>query len=144
LSEAVGGLSGFLTREGMKAYSIFVKKPPLTPPDIVFPIVWTILFALMGIGAARVWMKGPSGDRTRATAVFFLQLAVNFSWTMVFFGYHAFGAALAVIALLWILILFMIFSFKKLDKFAAYLQIPYLLWVSFAAYLNAAVWLLNK
>ena len=144
LSETVGALSGFLTRDGMKAYSAFVKKPPLTPPDIVFPIVWTVLFALMGIGAARVWLTGPSDKRTKAIAVFFLQLAVNFGWTMVFFGYHAFGAALIVIALLWALILLMILSFYKLDKPAAYLQIPYLLWVSFAAYLNAAVWLLNK
>lgn len=144
LSEAVGAISGFLTRDGMKAYSAFVKKPPLTPPDIVFPIVWTILFALMGIGAARIWLTGPSKERSRAIAVFLLQLAVNFVWTIVFFGYHAFGAALAVIVLLWALILLMIVCFAKLDKTAAYLQIPYLLWVSFAAYLNAAVWILNK
>ena len=78
LAEAVGGLSGWLTREGTKIYQSTVAQPPLSPPPLVFPIVWGILFALMGIGAAKIYLAPPSGRRTRALAVFLLQLLFNF------------------------------------------------------------------
>ena len=144
LSEAAGALSGWLTREGTKAYQTSIVQPPLSPPGIVFPIVWSILFALMGIGAARVYLTAPSGRRTRALAVFFLQLLFNFFWSIIFFNAQAFGFALLWLSVLWGLILWMIRAFSKVDRAAALLQIPYLLWVSFAAYLNAGVWLLNR
>ncbi len=144
LSELTGALSGWLTRNETKAYQKSITQPPLSPPGIVFPIVWSMLFALMGIGAARVYLTAPSGRRTRAVAVFFLQLIFNFFWSIIFFNAQAFGFALIWLVLLWLLILWMICTFCKVDKTAALLQIPYLLWVTFAAYLNAGVWVLNR
>lgn len=143
ITEAVGGLAGFLTRKGVKAFKS-VPKSSLTPPDTVFPIVWSALFALMGIGAARVYQAPPSTERTRSLILFFLQLAVNFGWSLLFFNLQAFGFAFLWLILLWILILLMILSFRKVDKAAAWLQIPYLLWVGFAGYLNCITWLLNR
>ena len=142
-TEAVGGLSGWLTRKGADLYARSVSKPPLSPPSIVFLIVWSGLFALMGIGAARVWQAPPSADRTRGPTLFSVQLAFNFFWSIIFFNAQAFGLALIWLAVLWVLILWMILAFRKVDKWAALLQIPYLLWVSFAAYLNFGVWALN-
>lgn len=144
LSEAVGLLSGWLTREGVQIYTETVAKPALTPPGIVFPIVWTILYALMGIGAARVALTPPSEDRSDALLLFWVQLAFNFLWSTIFFTYQAFGAALIWLVILWVLILLMIFAFRRVDPLAAKLQIPYLIWVTFAVYLNAGVWLLNR
>ena len=144
LCEAVGGLSGWLTREGTRIYQATVTQPPLSPPPLVFPIVWGILFALMGIGAARIYLTPPSGRRTRALAIFLLQLLFNFFWSILFFNLQAFGFALLWLAALWGLILWMILSFARVEKTAALLQIPYLLWVTFALYLNAGVWVLNR
>ena len=142
-TEAVGALSGYLSREGTKLYNTTIIQPPLSPPSIVFPIVWSILFALMGIGAARVYLAPPSPARTRSLLLFLLQLAFNFFWSIIFFHFQAFGFALIWLAVLWLLILWMTLSFAKIDKAAALLQIPYLLWVAFAAYLNYGVWTLN-
>lgn len=143
LAEAVGGLSGWLTRDGAKAYSESIIQPPLSPPALVFPIVWGILFALMGIGAARIYLAPPSRERTNSLRIFLLQLAFNFFWSILFFNLQAFGAALVWLLILWGLILWMIVSFRKVDLLAAWMQIPYLLWVTFAAYLNYGVWMLN-
>lgn len=143
-SEAVGALSGWLTRNGTKIYQETIAQPPLSPPGMVFPIVWTILFLLMGIGAARIYLSPRSGTRSRSLLLFVLQLAFNFFWSIIFFNLQAFGFAFIWLILLWLLILLMIFSFRKVDPLAAWLQIPYLLWVTFAAYLNFGVWLLNK
>ena len=144
LTEAVGALSGWLTREGSKIYQATIQQPPLSPPGIVFPIVWGILFALMGIGAARIYMAPPSLARTRGLRIFFLQLFFNFFWSIIFFNLQAFGFALLWLLGLWILILLMILTFRKTDPLAAWLQLPYLLWVTFAAYLNFGVWILNR
>jgi len=144
LSEAVGALSGWITNGAMEAYNQTVVKPPLSPPDIVFPIVWGILFALMGFGAARVWNSETSVVRTRALEIFLLQLGVNFFWSIVFFNMQAYGLAFLWILVLWALIFWMIQLFRQVDPLAARLQIPYLLWVSFAAYLNFATWMLNR
>ena len=143
-AEAVGGLSGWLTREGTDLYQSTVAQPPLSPPPLVFPIVWGILFALMGIGAARIYLAPPGLGRTRALRIFLLQLLFNFFWSIIFFNLQAFGFALLWLGTLWGLILWMIVLFARVDKPAAYLQLPYLLWVSFALYLNAGVWLLNR
>lgn len=143
-TEGVGGLSGWLTRDGARIYSQAIAKPPLSPPAIVFPIAWGILFFLMGIGAARVWMARPGAARTQALAVFLLQLGFNFLWSILFFQFQAFGVALAWLAALWGLIIWMILAFHKVDAVAAWLQFAYLLWVSFAAWLNFGVWVLNR
>lgn len=142
-AEGIGGLSGWLTRDGMRIYKAEAIKPPLSPPSIVFPIVWTVLFALMGIGAARVSMAPASEARTRGLRFFFVQLAFNFFWSIIFFNLRSFGLAFVWLIALWGLILWMIFSFRKVDTPAALLQIPYLLWTAFAAYLNLGIWMLN-
>ena len=136
-------LSGFLTRKGSELYSQTIAKPPLSPPSIVFPIVWGILFLLMGIGAARIYLSPASAERSMSLRIFLVQLGFNFFWSILFFNFQAFGAALVWLAVLWLLIIWMIVEFAKVDKTAAWLQVPYLLWVSFAAYLNAGVWRLN-
>lgn len=142
-TEAVGALSGWLTREGVKVYEQTVTKPPLSPPSWVFPVVWGILFALMAIGAARVYLSPAGPERTRSLRLYGLQLAVNFFWSIIFFNLQAFGLALVWLVLLWILILRMLLAFRRVDPVAGWLQLPYLLWVSFAAYLTAGVLLLN-
>ena len=143
LSEAVGLLAALLTRQGVEAYGTDIVSAPLSPPAIVFPIVWTILYALMGIGAARIYLAPSSEDRTVGLWVFGLQLVFNFFWSLIFFNAKNFALAFYWILALWVLILWMILTFRKVDRTAARLQIPYLLWVTFAAYLTWAVWMLN-
>lgn len=142
-AEAVGGLSGWLTRDGMEIYKTQVIKPALSPPSIVFPIVWTILFALMGIGAARVYRAPASGERSKSLMLFLAQLTFNFFWSIIFFSLRSYGLAFFWLAALWALILWMMLAFRKVDRPAGWLQLPYLLWVTFAAYLNWGVWMLN-
>lgn len=143
ITGAVGGLSALLTNMGMESYKA-AEKPPLTPPDIVFPIVWSILFTLMAISAARVWLTDNSRMRNRSILIYALQLFFNFVWSILFFNLEAYGLAFLWLIVLWVLILLMIIQFYKSDKIAGLLQIPYLLWVSFAGYLNYMVWMLNK
>ena len=142
LSEAVGALSGWLTREGTKLYAQTIVKPPLSPPGWVFPLVWAILYALMGIGAARIYLTPPSKARSLGLNLFVAQLVVNFFWSPIFFNLQAFGFAFLWLLLLWTLVLWMILTFRKVDPLAAKMQIPYLLWLTFAAYLNLGVWYL--
>lgn len=143
LSMGAGILSGLLTRAGTVEFSRSVVQPPLSPPAILFPIVWTVLYLLMGISAARVSLQEPSPERSRGLNLFVAQLIVNFFWSPIFFNAKAYGFALLWLILLWVLVFAMIRSFRKTDPLAALLQIPYLLWLTFAAYLNAGVWLLN-
>ena len=142
--EAVGALSGLLSREGTQLYAQTISKPPLSPPGSLFPIVWTVLFALMGVGAARIAAAPESRERSRALNIFVIQLIVNFFWSLIFFNAQAFGFAFLWLVLLWILIVAMIYLFSGVDVLSALLQIPYLLWVTFAGYLNYAVWQLNR
>ena len=143
LSEMVGALSGWLTRESTQLYIREIRQPPLSPPPLVFPIVWAILFALMGIGAARVALTSDSLARSRGLGLFLVQLGFNFFWSILFFNARQFGFALIWLAVLWALILGMILTFRKVDRPAAWLQLPYLLWVTFALYLNLGAWRLN-
>ena len=142
-TEAVGALSGWLTREGSRQFSQPVLQPPLSPPAAVFPIVWGILYALMGISAARIWLTPQSAERSRGLNLFIAQLIVNFFWSLIFFNAQAYGFALLWLILLLVLVVAMVLTFTKTDKAAALLQIPYLLWLFFAAYLNWGVWQLN-
>ena len=144
LSEAVGLLSGLLIREGAALYAEMLQKPLLSPPGWVFPVVWTILYGLMGISAAIIYAAPPTLARSRGLNLFISQLIVNFFWSPIFFNARAYGFALAWLLLLWVLVLLMIWQFRKVDKTAANLQIPYLLWLTFAAYLNYGVWQLNR
>jgi len=143
LAEAVGALSGWLTREGTQIYAQTIVKPPLSPPGWVFPVVWSILYALMGIGAARIYQTPPSKPRSLGLNLFVAQLVVNFFWSPIFFNLQAFGLAFFWLLLLWVLVLWMILAFRKSESLAAKLQIPYWIWLTFAAYLNLGVWYLN-
>ena len=144
LAEAVGALSGWLSREGSEVFNQTVIQPPLSPPAILFPIVWTILYALMGIGAAQVSLTPSSPERSRSLNLVVIQLVVNFFWSLIFFNAQAYGFAFLWLLLLWVLVLLMILAFRKVDPLAALLQIPYLLWLTFAAYLSFGVWYLNR
>lgn len=142
ISVAVGGLSALLTKNNMEVYS-GLNRPPLAPPMIVFPIVWSILFVLMGIGSAAVYNERKNTDVSSALKIYGLQLIVNFFWSLIFFNMQAYLFAFIWLILLWILIAAMIVQFYKIKPAAAYLQIPYLLWVTFAGYLTFMIYLLN-
>lgn len=144
LSVGVGALSGWLSRDGTILFGETAAQPPLSPPAILFPIVWTALYILMGISAARVSLSPPSAARSAGLNLFVLQLTVNFFWSLIFFNARAYGFALLWLLLLWILVLLMILAFRKTAPVAAALQLPYLLWLTFAAYLNWGVWYLNR
>lgn len=144
LALAVGSLSGWLTRDGVELYNQTAQKPPLSPPGWVFPVVWSVLYVLMGLGAARVYLAPPSEARRRGLGIFLLQLGFNFFWSILFFGLGRYGLALLWLLVMLGLIAAMIRLFSQVDRKAARLQIPYLLWVLFAAYLNAGVFFLNS
>lgn len=141
-TEAVGILAGLLTREAIRLFNDTVVQPSITPPAILFPVVWTILYGLMGISMARVSLSEENSDKAKFWYI--LQLAANFLWSLLFFNGQAYFVSFLWIILLWILILKMIMEFWKIDLTAAKLQIPYLLWVTFAAILNYMVYTLNQ
>ena len=143
IAESTGALSAWLTREGMKTFTNMIAQPPLSPPPLLFPIVWSILYALMGYGSAKIWMSAPSSDRTRGLVLYASQLVFNFFWGLIFFNIQAFGFSFFWLLTLWGLVLLMTLAFRKTDPLAAKLQIPYLLWLTFAVYLNLGVWYLN-
>ncbi len=142
LCETVGVISGLLSMMGMRGFDD-VMQSELTPPGIVFPIVWFVLYALMGIGAARIRLAEESIEQIKALLIFSLQLAVNFFWSIIFFDLQAFQFAFWWLVILWVLIILMITAYHKVDKLAAYIQIPYLLWVTFAGYLAYMTWMMN-
>lgn len=142
---AVGGLSAFLTRKNMKLPES-IKMPSLSPPPMVFGIVWAILFILMGIGSVMVYRE-LKATRTRdktALWIYLAQLVVNFAWNIAFFNFRAFLFTFLWLILLEVLIIWMIYEFYKINPFAAVLQVPYALWVAFAGYLNFSIWILNR
>ena len=143
-AELVGFLSGWLSREGTEIYMTTAAKPPLTPPGWLFPVVWVLLYALMGIGAGLVSGQPASSGRSRGLNLMAVQLIVNFFWPLLFFVAQAYGFSLLWLILLWVLVLLMILQFRKVLPLAAWLQIPYLIWLTFAIYLNAGVWILNR
>ena len=142
ISLGVGALAGFLTKDSLANVYPLLEKSSLTPPGWVFPIAWTVLYLLMGIGMALVEARG-GPERSRALTLFGIQLALNFGWSLLFFNSGGYFSALLCLILLEVLILAMAGSFATVSRLAARLQIPYLLWVAFAGYLNAAVWVLN-
>lgn len=137
----VGGLAAFLTGSSMELYGT-VKQPPLSPPGWVFPVVWTVLYILMGVAAYLVWMRDSTG-RNGALVLYAAQLIFNFVWPLLFFHVQNYALAFFWLAALWVLILLTTVRFFKETPAAGWLMLPYLVWVVFAAYLNAGVWLLN-
>ncbi len=144
ISLGVGILSGIISMFGMESFDK-ANKPPLSPPDFLFPIVWTFLFLLMGISAYIIYTarNDPKGLRTTALAVYGAQLIVNFVWPIIFFNLAAYLLAFIWIVLLLIMIIIMIKLFYKISPLAGALQIPYLLWTAFATYLTLGVLILN-
>ena len=132
---AIPGGNGSVQNQYCKANAL--------PAPIVFPIVWSILYILMGISAAKVTLASSSRQRSVGLNLFITQLAVNFLWSPIFFRFQAFGFAFFWILLLWILVCAMILVFGSVVPAAGKLQVPYLLWLSFAAYLNFGVWFYN-
>lgn len=143
LTEAVGALSALLTRSGKAWFNEFAAKPPFMPPDWVFAVVWAILYGFMGISVARVWTRPDSRQRSWGLNLFVIQLILNFFWSLIFFNAKAYGIAAIWIVVLWIAVLAMILKFSKTDAAAAWLQVPYLAWLTFAAYLALGVWMVN-
>ena len=140
---AVGAAAGFLTRDGMAIFAS-VNKPPLSPPGWLFPIVWTALYILMGIASALVWSADASPiRRDRALSFYMLQLTANFVWPLIFFGMELYLVAFVWLVLLWLLSAITTLLFHYISSGAGRLMLPYMLWLSFALYLNLGVWILN-
>ena len=139
LCEAVGALSGWLSRDGIRAYQAG-PKPAISPPGIVFGIVWAVLFALMGFAAGRVTFAADAGQRRwKGLNLLIVQLAVNFCWPILFFNLRAYAFSLIWLLLLLGLVVWMTLEFRKADRLAALSQIPYIAWLCFAAVLNDLV-----
>ena len=136
-----GAVIAFLTRDSMEVYAN-VQQPPLAPPGVVFPIIWTILYTLMGISAYMI-TESNSKLKNKALTVYGMQLFLIFIWPLVFFNGQMFLFAFIILMALWIMVLWMIGIFYKINPISAFLQIPYALWLTFAAYLNLGVYLLN-
>lgn len=141
---AVGAVSALLTRNAMEEFAALAQ-PPLSPPGWLFPIVWTILYTLMGISSYLVSeAEGTENERKQALELYFYQLVVNFLWPVIFFNFGWYLFSFLWLILLWIMVWRMYGQFKNLSKIAAWLNIPYLLWLTYAAYLNFGVWWLNR
>jgi len=144
LTLSVGAISGIATKDGINQWFYELKKPIFNPPNTVFGPVWTLLYFLMGVSFYFILRQNPSPLRTKAIVIFGIQLVLNFTWSFLFFKYQLLGIAFIEIIAIWLSIIFMIASFYPVHKKAAFLQIPYLLWVSFATLLNGSLWFLNR
>lgn len=139
---AVGGLAALLSG-GMESYKV-VNQPPLSPPGWVFPVVWTVLYLLMGEASYRVLTANADpGQIKKALTAYGVQLFLNFLWPLIFFGGQMYLAAFFILIALWVGIFITMRRFTKINETAGDLLIPYLLWVTFAGYLNLGVFLLN-
>ncbi len=140
---AVGGLSALLTQSAMQKFNS-LNQPPLAPPSWLFPVVWTVLFVLMGIASALVYMADvPREQKKSALTLYGVQLAMNFLWSIVFFNFGAYLFAFVWLLALLAVIIATAVKFRKISKPADWMLIPYILWVCFAGYLNFAIYLLN-
>ena len=140
---AVGGISGFFTVSAIPGWYRTIQKPSWNPPNWVFGPVWTSLYILMGIAMFLIWTRPKSPLRQRALYLNAAQLVLNFFWSLIFFNLHAIGWALLEIGVLWVLIVSTMFAYDKVYKPAAWLLLPYIVWVTFATMLNGAIWWLN-
>lgn len=143
LTLAVGGLSSFLTRKNTDVYKT-VAKPPFAPPSVAFPIVWTVLYVLMAVSFARAFhSKDSKKEQDKSLALYCGNLFMNFAWPIIFFNFRAFLPAFIWLVGLFGVVTAMTVNFGKKEKINAYLLIPYLLWLTFAGYLNAGIVYLN-
>lgn len=141
---AVGVVASLFTRNAMSDFEV-LNQPPLSPPSWLFPVVWTILYILMGISSYLIKTADADPEaKSNALTLYNYQLIVNFLWPIFFFNFGWYLFSFFWLLLLWVLVILMIRQFDKISKTAAYLNIPYLLWLTFAAYLNFGVWWLNR
>ena len=144
ICQTAGLIGALFTRSAIPDWYAFLTKPELAPPNWIFAPVWTTLYLLMGIAAFLIWKRGLDRTDVRlALSIFTVQLVLNTLWSIIFFGLRAPGWAFIEIALMWVAILASIIAFSKISKTAAWLLVPYILWVSFAAYLNYSIYVLN-
>lgn len=139
----IGSIGSYATVESIYDWYITLNKPNFNPPNWIFGPVWTVLYLLMGYSSFRVFLASKSDERNQALTLYFLQLFFNLLWSILFFKFHFVGIALIEISFLLALLILMVTRFKQVDKIAAYLNIPYLIWVSFATILNASIYYLN-
>ncbi|MGL5379301.1 TspO/MBR family protein [Clostridium sp.] len=141
---AGGAIVGLLNKNTMHTYEL-LKKPIFTPPAIVFPIVWTILYILMGIAAYRIYMRNKQGANDNGAYFYYLvQLIFNFMWSFIFFTFRLYGISFIWLIILFVLVIITFIKFIKVDKLAGYLLIPYIVWLVFAGILNFFVWMYNE
>ncbi len=138
----VGWMGGIITEDSVKTWYPTLHKPSWTPPNWVFPLVWTLLYTLMGISLWLVWIT-PASEKWPAYLFFAVQMALNFAWSWIFFYEKSLFFALAELTVLWLCAAGMIYHFRKINPLAGYLQLPYLLWLTYAFSLNAYIWLYN-
>lgn len=140
----IGALGGLATSESVKTWYPTLNKPSFNPPNWLFAPVWTSLYILIGIAAYLVWIKRDKiAHFPRVLAIYFIQLILNLCWSFIFFSLHEIGFALFEIMILLIVIVVNAIAFYKIDKWAGYLFIPYILWVSFASFLTYSIFMLN-
>jgi len=140
----IGAIAGIFTSKAIPGWYASLNQPSFNPPNWVFGPVWTTLYIIMGISLFLIWKLDVGKERNQAILVFMLQLLLNFCWSFFFFYFKIIGIALIDIVALWIMIVIMLIRFYKLKPLAAYINIPYLLWVTFATALNAAYFFLNR
>lgn len=144
----VGMLSSFVTKDAMISFNM-MKKPPLSPHGILFPIVWSILYVLMGISSYILYEYDTQNDKNglriknKCLSLYIVQLVFNFFWSIIFFKFNLYFLGFVWLMILWILVLLLMIESKKISRVAVNLLIPYIIWMTFAAYLNIGVALLN-
>ena len=139
----LGAFAGTFTADAIPGWYESLNRPSFNPPDNLFGPVWTTLYILLGISLFLVWKQDKSKERNLAILTFLIQLTLNIIWSFIFFYFNRIGFALAEIILLWLSIIVMLIQFYRIKPLAAFINIPYLLWVSFASILNAGYYLLN-
>jgi translocator protein len=140
----LGAIAGMFTAQSVPEWYASLNRPSFNPPNWIFGPVWTALYILMGISLFLIWKQEVSKERNFAILVFLFQLLLNFGWSFIFFYFNKIGLAFIEIILLLVNIVIMMLLFYKINPIASYLNIPYLLWVSFASILNGSYYFLNK
>lgn len=139
-----GAIAGLFTAKAVPVWFATLNRPSFSPPSWLFGPVWTTLYLLMGFSLFLIWMQSPDKKRNTAIIIFLVQQTLNFAWSFIFFYFNMIGLALLEIILLWLSIVIMLVLFYRIKPLAAYINIPYLLWVTFAAVLNASYYFLNR
>lgn len=141
---AVGGVSALLTMNSMEIYGTTLVKPPLSPPAWLFPVAWTILYIMMGLASYLIYTaETDANDRTVALAEYAIQLTMNFFWSIIFFNMEAYFIAFVWLIVMWSVVIICTVRFYRIRKLAGIMLIPYILWLTFAAYLNMGVYVLS-